>query len=489
MSRAPNILWICTDQQRWDTLSFLGHAGAHTPAIDALAAKGVAFDRAYCQSPICTPSRASFLTGKYPIAHQVQRNGNTGFREDLTLVPRVFADAGYHTGLIGKFHLSRANRVVEKRPANDGYHEFYWSHHPDPDWPQGHDYQDWLAQKGVDAEAIYDRGRVYGPGVDADVHQTTWAGERAKDFMARNRETPWFLSINLFDPHPPFDPPADYLARFNPEEMPDAIFAPSDLEHQKRMAPVDQQARVAVDPRPGAVRGDPDRGPGATHDTPPTDYDARYIRACYHAMIALIDDMVADLMATLEETGQAQDTIVLFMSDHGEMLGDHGLIYKGCRFYEGLTRVPMIFSWPGHFREGVVSEALAELVDIPQTLLEAAGIAEPTGMQGRSLVPLLSGAAPLDTHKPYVLCEYFDALMIPDGNGTRASMYFDGRYKLNVYHGLDLGELFDLQEDPSEFNDLWSDPAHAEIKCKLLARHFDAMMLVSDAGPERTAGY
>jgi arylsulfatase A-like enzyme len=492
--RQPNVLWICTDQQRWDTLSFLGHAGARTPQIDRLATQGTAFDRAYCQSPICTPSRASFLSGKYPIATGVQRNGNVGFPDDIVLLPRLFRDAGYRTGLIGKLHLSRAQGVVETRPTDDGYDEFYWSHHPDPDWAEGHDYQDWLAERGVDAKAIYDPARTIGPGVDAEVHQTTWAGDRAKRFMRAHAGRPWLLSINLFDPHPPFDPPASHLARFDRAEMPGPIFAESDLEHQKRFVEVDQQSRVAVDPR----RGDPDsplyepvapRPEGATHDTPPETWDGKLVRACYHAMIALIDDMVGELIAVLDETGQRRDTIVLFMSDHGEMLGDHGLIYKGARFYEGLVHVPMIFSWPGRVREGVVSPALVELVDIPQTLLEAAGLPESDGMQGKSLWPLLTGAAPADVHKPYVLCEYFDALGMPDARHTRAGMYFDGRHKLCVYHSHGTGELYDLREDPSEVRDLWDEPAARELRCELTARAFDAFMRVCEPGPPRSGSY
>lgn len=490
----PNVLWICTDQQRWDTLSYLGHKGARTPHIDKLAAEGVLFDRAYCQSPICTPSRASFLSGKYPIAHRVQRNGNAGFPAGTKLVPSLFRDAGYETGLVGKLHLSRAQDLVEKRPDDDGYKEFYWSHHPDPDWPEGHDYHDWLTSRGVDARAIYDPARAYGPGVNADVHQTTWAGERAKSFIRRHKGRPWFLSINLFDPHPPFDPPAAYLAKFDRSQMPGPIFAPSDIEHQKRFAGVDQQSRVAVDPS----RGDPDspsyEKPGtrpvtATHDTPPETYDAKQIRACYHAMIALIDDMVGELIAELDATEQRRDTIVLFMSDHGELLGDHGLIYKGCRFYEGLTRVPMIFSWPAVVQEGVISEALVELVDIPQTLLHAAGLPDAEGMQGKSLFPLLTGNAPADSHKSYVLCEYYDALGLPNGRQSRASMFFDGRYKLSIYHGQGLGELYDLEADSSELNDLWDSPQHQELRCALTARHFDAMMLACDPGPARAASY
>lgn len=495
MTERPNILWICTDQQRWDTLSFLGHPGTRTPAIDRLAAEGTAFDRAYCQSPICTPSRASFLSGKYPIATGVQRNGGVTPPDGLVLVPRLFRDAGYRTGLIGKLHLSRAQGVVETRPADDGYDEFYWSHHPDPDWgPEAHDYEAWLAEKGVDAEAIHDRGRTIGAGVAAEHHQTTWAGERAKRFIRTHAGTPWFLSVNLFDPHPPFDPPADYLAKFARAEMPGPVFADSDLAHQERFFEVDQQARVAVDPR----RGDPDsplyeppgaRPDGATHDTPPETYDAKLVRAAYHAMIALIDDMVGDLVAELDATGQRRDTIVLFMSDHGEMLGDHGLIYKGARFYEGLVHVPMIFSSPGRVREGVVSRALVELVDIPQTLLAAAGLPEGEGMQGRSLWPLLVGEVPADRHKPYVLCEYFDALGMPDARHSRASMYFDGRWKLCVYHSHGTGELYDLAEDPSEVRDLWDDPGHAELRCTLTARAFDALMNVCEAGARRTGAY
>jgi arylsulfatase A-like enzyme len=312
--------------------------------------------------------------------------------------------------------------------------------------------------------------------------------------VRQHRGRPWFLSINLFDPHPPFDPPADYLARFDRAEMPAPLFAESDLEHQRRLYDVDQQARVAVDPR----RGDPDsplyappepRPAGANHDTPPESYDGRLVRAAYHAMIALIDAMVGELMAVLDETGQRRDTLVVFMSDHGEMLGDHGLIYKGSRFYEGLVHVPMILSQPGRVREGVVSEALVELVDLAPTLLEAAGMPPGEGMQGKSLWPLLTGAVPAGVHKPYVLCEYFDALGLPEPRHTRASMYFDGRWKLCVYHTHGTGELYDLAEDPSEFNDLWEDPAHLALRSELTARAFDALMLVSEPGPRRTGSY
>jgi arylsulfatase A-like enzyme len=211
--------------------------------------------------------------------------------------------------------------------------------------------------------------------------------------------------------------------------------------------------------------------------------DAGTLKAAYYAMIKLIDDQVGHILDALEETGQRDNTVVIFMSDHGEMLGDHGLIQKGCRFYEGLVRVPLIWSWPGHFPAGMVSNALVELTDIAPTLLELAGAPVPAELQGRSLLPILAGAASPDHHHEFVRCEYYDALDLPDHSfGT---MLRDARYKLVVYHGHGLGELYDLATDPDEFNDLWDDPVYAALKCELLQRSYDAAMLAMDRGPLR----
>ncbi len=483
----PNILWICTDQQRWDTLSCLGYPGARTPHIDRVAARGTVFRQAYCQSPICTPSRASFLTGMYPIAHQVQRNGNHHFPAHLPLLPKAMQDAGYHTGLIGKLHLSRAQGVIEQRP-DDGYTEFYWSQHPHPDWEIGHDYHDWLRAKGVDPKLAYADQKGAVPTVPAEWHQTTWALERARSFIERNQHGPWFLSINLFDPHPPFDPPQEYLSRFDARDMPAARFQPSDLARHARLAGIDLQARHAVDPNHSTEDQDFLEMTGS-HDQPPQVFNGQTLRAAYHAMIAQIDDMVGALVASLSATRQLEDTLIVFMSDHGEMLGDHGLLYKGCRFYEGLVHVPLVMSYPRQITSGRVSDALVELLDIAPTLLDFSGLPTPGYMQGKSLRPLLTGQLDADQHKAFVLSEYFDALRYEGSVGSRASMYFDGRFKLCVYHDGELGELFDLASDPDEFNDLWDSPAHEALKHRLMHLHFNAMMRASGAGPERTADY
>ena len=192
----------------------------------------------------------------------------------------------------------------------------------------------------------------------------------------------------------------------------------------------------------------------------------------------------------MDETGQRDNTVVIFTSDHGEALGDHGLLQKGCRFYEGLVRVPLIFRWPDRFVPGLQSDALVELLDMTATILELGELPLPDYQQGQSLLPILRGDANANHLRDFVRCEYFDALdpHFTDGTGTYATMYRDRRYKLSVYHGHRTGELYDLQNDPWEFNDLWDDPEHQHIKAELIYASFDAhVMLTTDVGSTRIA--
>ncbi|TIM15341.1 MAG: DUF229 domain-containing protein, partial [Mesorhizobium sp.] len=367
-----SIVWICSDQQRWDTLQCLGFKGTQTPNIDRLAARGTAFARAYCQSPICTPSRTSFLTGLYPIAHQVHQNGAGTFPSHLVLLPKLMANAGYYTGHIGKLHLSATRGMIEKRP-DDGFAEFYWSPEPFPEWSGNHDYHAWMWSKGVNPEAYFKPylDQHYGPGPAAEYRQARWAGDRAERFIKMHSDRSWYLDVNIDAPHPPLNPPPDYLRRFNPNDMPDPAFKPIDLEHQKKFERVDQQAKFAVDPWHAATdagEAHNDELAGPTHEAPPTKFNIWEMRAAYHAEVAQVDDLVGRILDTLTETGQLDRTIIVFMSDHGDMMGDHGLLYKGCRFYEGVVHVPLVISVPGSPAQGSVSNALVELVDIAPTL-------------------------------------------------------------------------------------------------------------------------
>ena len=481
----PNILWICTDQQRWDTIGALGNTHVRTPNLDGLISEGVAFTHAFCQSPVCTPSRGSFLTGMYPSAIHVNGNGNEFFPERPPLVTRLLAAAGYDCGLIGKLHLAGAYQRIEPR-VDDGYGYWQYSHAPRDDWPEGHDYAEWVRDRGASLSELAGDPA----GVPADLHQTTWCAQKAIEFMEQERDGPWLASVNIYDPHPPFNPPQEYRDRVDPADMPGPLYRDSDLAQQEKLAAVDFQSRGRhpdeLDIKSPIVPQTPALG-GASDPEVQGQRDARTLQAAYYAMVELIDDRVGDMLQALERSGQRDDTIVIFTSDHGEMLGDHGLIQKGCRFYEGLVRVPLILSWPGRWASGTSSDALVELLDLPATLLESAQLPVPERMQGRSLVPLLTGSASSGEaslrHRDAVRCEYYDALDMPDG--SMATMYRTRRHKLVVYHGHGLGELYDLESDPGEHDNLWDDGESQALKLELMQRSYDAAILAMDRGPRR----
>ena len=455
----PNILWICTDQQRWDTIHALGNRHIRTPNLDRLVEQGVAFTHAHCQTPICTPSRACFLTGMYPSTVHGCINGNAAWDAAAPLITKRLADVGYDCGLAGKLHLSAAQGRIEPRP-DDGYRVFHWSHHPSDDWPKGHAYADWLKGQGQDYTSLHQKHGY----IPAPLHQTTWCARMAIDFLKEERQGPWLFSYNCFDPHPPFDPPQEYVDRFDPAKLPGPLFRETDLAAQERLAAINFQSRAKH----------PDR------------FKGKLQQAKYWAQIELIDENVGQMLSALEETGQRDNTIVIFTSDHGDMVGDHGLCRKGCRFYEGLVRVPLIISWPAQFRRGLRSDALVELADLAPTLLEALGMPVPEEMQGRSLLPILEGRSDPSRHRDLVRSEYFRVLQ---GTPSYATMVRDGRYKLVVYHGHGLGELFDLQEDPGEFINLWDDPAHTDVRFRLMTQNLDALAFAVDIGSPRIARY
>jgi arylsulfatase A-like enzyme len=228
---------------------------------------------------------------------------------------------------------------------------------------------------------------------------------------------------------------------------------------------------------------------GARHDafhaSAPASYDALAVKANYYAMIEQIDFQIGRIVDALHVSEQLENTVILFHSDHGELLGDHGLVLKGCRFFDGLVRVPMIWSWPARLRRGLESKALVELIDVAPTLLEIADVPPSRTMEGRSLLSLLEGRVDPHFHKLCVVSEFWDSIAgHPDH--THGSMVFDGRWKSIVYHGHPLGEIFDHGTDPGEFDNLWE---HTALRAERLKVHLDALAGTVDAGPPRVAEY
>ena len=300
--------------------------------------------------------------------------------------------------------------------------------------------------------------------VPKELHQTTWCAGRAIDFMTQERDGPWLFSFNCFDPHAPFDAPQDFVDRFDLAKLPGPLFRPSDLEAQQRLSAINFQ----------------------TKSTDPQEFNGKLYQAQYWAMVELIDENVGRIMGALAASGQKENTIVIFTSDHGDMTGDHGLRLKGCRFYEALVRVPLIISYPEQFQQGLRTDALVELTDLVPTLLQAAGRPIADRIQGRSLWPILAGEAGPNHHRNFVRSEYYEA--IPQ-TPSYATMIRDRRYKLVNYHGHQLGELFDLEKDPYEFDNLWDDADCADIRFHLMKQSFDALALAVDIGTPRVSSF
>ncbi len=489
----PNILWICTDQQRWDTLGATGNSLVNTPNIDRLYSEGAGVPHAFCQSPVCTPSRASFLTGRYPRTTRTRQNGQD-IPADEVLMSRILADHGYACGLSGKLHISachpRVAPVMERR-INDGYAAFHWSHHPSRAVAEGRDgkgtltevnwplngYNLWLAQRGQRyVPTPFEGSRHVQLGPDEENHQTTWCAQMAIEFIEAHKAggRPWMFSVNFFDPHHPFDPPLAYLQRYldrlDEIELPN--YVPGELDGKPAWQGIDHK---------GAYGGNA----GLAFDAM-SERDHRLVRAAYYAMCDLIDAQVGRMVAALEATGQRDNTIVVFMSDHGELLGDHGVYLKGPFFYEPSVRVPLVFSLPGRIQQQSVA-GLVELVDVAPTLLDAVGLPRHPGMQGRSLWRGIAGGE-ARSEREDVYCEYYNAMpWHRDPHTPQTTMVRTATHKVVLSHGDPLGELYDLVEDPNETRNLWDDPSAVAVKMQMLQRTCDRMAFTVDPLPERRA--
>ncbi len=489
MNDRPNILLICTDQQRFDALGAAGNDEIDTPHLDRLAAQGAMFTHTYVQAPVCAPSRASLMSGQYLTGHGLHANG-VAVRPGEPLLPEVLADGGYDCGLIGKWHLAACSGgvVEEKSP---GFRVWQWAHDPYPGSSENA-YHRWLELAHPEVyEAVLGRRRdepgrgvgqtagVAGSPVDVvptEAHYSHWVGEETIRFLSRARDTdaPFFLISNFFDPHHSFGAPQEYLDRYRPDALSRPQTVPDEL---------DAKPPIFTEASEKSYAG---HAPGYR------DYDAgqlQEIKAAYYAMVSLVDDEVGRILAVLEEQGLAQDTMVVFTSDHGEMLGDHQLMLKGPMMYDCAIRVPLLVRWPGHVPAGIRVEELVEWIDLTATITDVAGVDMPRS-QGISLLPLASGRPA--AHRGWALSQYRDSGH-PYDPPVHTTMVRRGRHKIVVHHGPPssarerTGELYDLQQDPAELVNLWHDPNSAPLRGELTEFVLDVLVATEDRSQPRTA--
>jgi len=478
----PNFLFICTDQQRFDTLGCNGNPVIRTPTLDRLAAEGANLTNVFVQCPMCMPSRASLVTGRYPRIHGARWNGVSLPTTERTFMQELHEN-GYHTALFGKLHL-RPHVLRERDDPTYGFAEAVIAEQPRPHWASA--YRDWLHETYPQYEAedrlrtISEELQVSVPARPAEAHFTTWAANETIRFLGSQPQEPFFAMMSLYDPHHPFDPPEPYASMYDPAEVPQPVWRDGELDDKPPHFLDGHRGRV--DPILGLSEPPPRGGPKTTQPDLSTVTAEQWgqVIAHYYGMVSLIDDQVGRVLRALKEAGLDEDTVVIFTSDHGELLGDHGLLFKGPHHYDCVLRVPTLVWWPGHIPAGRRIDALVELIDLPATILAMAGLAPPLGMQGQSLVPLLEGAT--DAGRESVLVERSDLYWRLEMRTLRTE-----RWKLTYYAKRPFGELYDLAADPLEFRNLWDDPGHQRVKRELFAALLDRLITSEDPLPPQTA--
>jgi arylsulfatase A-like enzyme len=507
--RRPNFLLILTDQFHPGCLGYAGHPAVRTPNIDRLAAAGVRFDRAYTPQPLCMPARASLFTGRTPRGHGVRMNG-IPLDPAVPTFTQALLDAGYRTHSCGKIHLScnkpgGSKDAVKSRAGYPGlsasqnqerlskislpYYGFsgvdLCDGHAITSW--GH-YIEWLRREHPDEAPLFlDAVALEEPGpafhlynrksfkwaLPAALHPMTWIADRTIDFLsdaASRPEDPFFLVCSIQEPHSPFAPPKEYAYNFDPSEVPPAVGREGELDDLPPHFRAMREGNVVTSGNPAQPMNltDPHRDECAAH---------------YFSLIEMLDDQVGRVLKQLDESGLRENTVVMFLADHGEALGDHGMWGKGPYHFDSVIRVPFLISWPGQFSEGIVHQGLVNLLDVGPTVLDLAGVPIPEGpvcdppeapgapppWPGHSLVPVLRGED--STGADRTLVE-----MDEDYLGFKMRTLVTRQHRITCYSGQSYGELFDLENDPQELHNLWNSPAHCALRDELRIELLDEIM-------------
>ena len=515
MSDIKNILFIMADQLRWDHLSCYGHPHLHTPNIDRLAERGVRFDRAYVQSPVCGPSRASFYTGRTTFSHGATWNGVPLPIGELTLGDYL-QPKGVRTAVVGKTHMVADREGMSRlglnpeteigiRVSEPGFEHFERDDglHPTPLLRmRGRklNYNEWLKTQGYDGENPWNdyANSAEGPNgeilsgwnlrhsnlparVKEEHSETAYMTMRAKEFVEETGDQPWCLHLSYIKPHWPYMAPAPYHNMYGPETFTEVLRDDSEKQDPNPVYKAFMDMEVS--------------------ESFSRDETRNTVMPAYMGMIKQIDDHLGDLFSFLEARDQLDNTMIVFTSDHGDYMGDHWMGEKEL-FHEASVRVPMIIVDPRQKADATRGTACAELIegiDMVPTFIEAIDLPVPYHrLEGRSLCPLLHGQE-LPNSRDHVFSEidyafYAVRKYLNTGpSDSRGYMVRTNEWKLVYFKGFPC-QLFDLINDPNEFNDLGRSPNHAnvreEMKDILFRRLLDRKNRVAmpDAGIEQRRG-
>ncbi|PWH07478.1 arylsulfatase [Brachybacterium endophyticum] len=463
-STRPNLIVVCVDQMRADAMGIAGNEHIDTPYLDQLAREGFRFTRAYSATPTCVPARVALLTGKSQEAH-----GRYGYREGIdfaaaypTTLPSTLRDAGYQTYGVGKMHVfpDRARCGFEDVLLHDGFLHVSRRQSAGPSGAND-DYVDWLRRETGDPRADYQETGIGCNAMTARpwereerLHPTRWVADESFRFLQRRDPTrPFFLYMGFHRPHAPFDPPGYLFEKYRAQphvRRPMGSWVSRFDEHRR-----DHQVEAEFGARKDSVH----------HE----------VRAGYYGSIEFIDLQMNRLREALSDHGLLESTAIAFVSDHGEMLGDHDM-YRKSVGYEGSAHIPFLLHLPPALREKVGDPRevgdVVELRDLMPTLLDLVGIPVPEGVDGASLLPAMRGEQQVRDH--------LHGEHVISALGRHSMQWIrTERHKYLWFSGDGHEQLFDLEDDPHELADLAQDPAHAEQ----LARH-RALLIAALEGRE-----
>ncbi len=433
-SDRPNVLWLMADQLRADIFGFAGHPSVKTPNLDRLARKATVFTRSFCAAGVCAPSRASFLTGQYLYGHGVIENP-APMRAECKTLGDYLKEAGYRAANIGKTHCGRSSRDIWE--YTDHVEDAFGATQPSQVQFEPESYPELTFVAG---EVCDNANRVlYGlyPGGEKTTKSYQLAQKAIGWLYWNDDPRPFFLRVSFDDPHPPIVPPEEYARMYDPQNVPDELLS-------GWMESAASKPRTVQDWR------------DFTHINRVSEKEHRMHAARYMALVTHLDAQMGRVIDYLDELGIADNTIIILNSDHGDMIGEHGLCHKGPYCYEGTARIPTLFSVPG-CKPGT-SDDLVEAVDFLPTVLDLLDI-EPDGdLPGMSLAGAITKGKSID--REYAFVQWEDYVFCIRGK----------RWKLTWYEADGTGELYDLEADPLEKSNLWDDATCSETRAELISR-------------------